>query len=59
MQLTEKDLERKEQQVIDGQQRLTTFLILLKVLKIEFPDCLELNSIQFDLYSSKELKDNN
>ena len=28
-----------EQDIIDGQQRLTTFLILLKVLKHKFPNC--------------------
>jgi uncharacterized protein with ParB-like and HNH nuclease domain len=48
MQLAEKDVERKEQQVIDGQQRLTTFLLLLKVLKMEFPNCKELESIDKD-----------
>jgi uncharacterized protein with ParB-like and HNH nuclease domain len=53
IQLTEKDFERKEQQVIDGQQRLTTFLILLKVLKMEFPNCRELESIQFDWLETK------
>ncbi|MBA3284649.1 MAG: DUF262 domain-containing protein, partial [Nitrosopumilus sp.] len=53
MQLAEKDLVKKEQQVIDGQQRLTTFLILLKVLKIEYPDCKELKSIHFDWLETK------
>lgn len=53
MQLAEKDLEKKEQQVIDGQQRLTTFLILLKVLKLKYPDCIELKSIQFDWLETK------
>ncbi|MBK6834486.1 MAG: DUF262 domain-containing protein [Bacteroidetes bacterium] len=55
MQLAEKDLERKEQQVIDGQQRLTTFLILLKVLKMEFPNCEELESIHFDWLETKSI----
>ena len=53
MQLAEKDLEKKEQQVIDGQQRLTTFLLLLKILKMEFPDCRELTSIHFDWLETK------
>ena len=53
IQLAEKDLERKEQQVIDGQQRLTTFLILLKVLKMEFPNCRELELIHFDWLETK------
>jgi uncharacterized protein with ParB-like and HNH nuclease domain len=53
MQLAEKDLVKKEQQVIDGQQRLTTFLILLKVLKMEFSNCEELELIQFDWLETK------
>lgn len=53
MQLSEKDGVKNEQQVIDGQQRLTTFLILLKVLKLEFPNCPELQSIKFDWIETK------
>lgn len=53
MQLTEKDLESNEQQIIDGQQRLSTFLILLKILKIKFPDSKELDSIQLDWLETK------
>jgi hypothetical protein len=39
---------QNEQEIIDGQQRLTTFLILLKALKIKFSDCKELKSIGLD-----------
>ena len=53
MQLAEKNPEQTEQHVIDGQQRLTTFLILFKVLKINYPDSQELNSIQFDWLETK------
>jgi uncharacterized protein with ParB-like and HNH nuclease domain len=48
MQLTVKDTIKNEQQVIDGQQRLTTFLIVLKVLKTMYPDCKEFNSNRFN-----------
>jgi hypothetical protein len=47
MQLSDKK-NQNEQEIIDGQQRLTTFLILLKVLKIKFSDCKELKSIGLD-----------
>lgn len=47
MQLSDKK-NQNEQEIIDGQQRLTTFLILLKVLKIKFSDCIELKSIGLD-----------
>jgi uncharacterized protein with ParB-like and HNH nuclease domain len=53
MQLAKKDIEKKEQQVIDGQQRLTTFLILLKVLKMEFPECKELEFMDFNWLETK------
>ena len=53
MQLAEKNPEQTEQHVIDGQQRLTTFLILFKVLKMKYPDSQELNSIQFDWLETK------
>lgn len=53
MQLAEKDNVKNEQQVIDGQQRLTTFLILLKVLKLEFPNCNELSTMQFNWLETK------
>lgn len=36
------------QNIIDGQQRITTFLILLKVLKLKFPDSQELKNIKLD-----------
>ncbi len=51
MQLSEKkfvDKQHNEQEIIDGQQRLTTFLILFKVLKGKFPDCNELKTITLD-----------
>jgi hypothetical protein len=42
-----------EQDVIDGQQRLSTFLILLKVLKNRFPFNTELASINLDFLKTK------
>lgn len=39
---------KTEQDIIDGQQRLTTFLVLLKQLKNEFPDNNELNNISLN-----------
>jgi len=53
MQLTEKDEENNEQQVIDGQQRLTTFLILLRVIQLEFPKCSELQNFHLDWLLTK------
>lgn len=44
MQLAEKD-NQVEQEVIDGQQRLTTFLLLFRALKLRFPDSQELKKI--------------
>lgn len=40
--------ENNTQEIIDGQQRLTTLLILLKVLKNKFKDCTELNHISLN-----------
>lgn len=34
-----------KQYIIDGQQRLTTFLILIKVLKLNYPNCKILNEL--------------
>ncbi len=42
-----------EQNIIDGQQRLTTFLIFIKVLKIKFPDYKELCEISLDWLSTR------
>jgi hypothetical protein len=47
MQLSEKDKNGK-QNIIDGQQRITTFLILLKVLAIRNPSSTELNNFDFN-----------
>jgi len=44
MQLSTKNANN-QQDIIDGQQRLTTFLILLKVLKTKFEQCEELKKI--------------
>lgn len=52
MQLSTKN-NNHEQEIIDGQQRLTTFLILIKVLKIRFPNCEELSKITLDWLSTK------
>ena len=51
MQLSEKKYiteNNTEQDIIDGQQRLTTFLVLLKQLKNEFPDNIELKNISLN-----------
>jgi len=43
--ITEK---KTEQDIIDGQQRLTTFLVLIKQLKNGFPDNIELRNINLN-----------
>ena len=40
--------DKREQEVIDGQQRLTTFLVLFKILKQKFPLNESLCAINFD-----------
>lgn len=48
MQLSEKKFitdNKSSQDIIDGQQRLTTFLVLLKLLNIQFPKNKELKNI--------------
>lgn len=52
MQLSVKN-NKNEQDIIDGQQRLTTFLILLKVLQHRFPESPELNTITLDWLSTR------
>ncbi|OJX49784.1 MAG: hypothetical protein BGO88_08490 [Flavobacterium sp. 38-13] len=47
MQLSHRN-KNNEQDIIDGQQRLTTFLLLIKVLQNKFPECNELNKISLD-----------
>ena len=46
-------IQNNEQDIIDGQQRISTFLILLKVLKLEYPDIEELESLTFDWLKTK------
>lgn len=41
------------QDIIDGQQRFTTFLILLKVIKLKFPNSVSLSQIKFDWLSTR------
>ena len=53
MQLSEYNAVKNEYQVIDGQQRLSTFLILFKVLKIQFPNCNELSKINLNWLETK------
>jgi hypothetical protein len=50
MQLSEKNKEKSEtkQEIIDGQQRISTFLILIKVLKNKFSNCKELENVNLN-----------
>ena len=62
MQLSEKkyiDKEEYEQEVIDGQQRLTTLSVLLKVLNIAYPDCTKLSNLKFNWLESRINKKQN
>lgn len=43
----------KEQEIIDGQQRLTTILLLLKVFQNKFPACKELKKISLNFLSTR------
>ncbi|MEY4572395.1 MAG: hypothetical protein RLZ10_1634 [Bacteroidota bacterium] len=52
MQLSSKNY-LDEQEIIDGQQRLTSLLLFLKVLKIKFPGCEELEKISLDWLSTR------
>jgi hypothetical protein len=52
MQLSNKNYNN-EQEIIDGQQRLTSLLLFLKVLKIKFPSCEEIEKISLDWLSSR------
>ena len=62
MQLSEKkyiDKHESEQEVIDGQQRLTTLSILLKVLSIKYSDCDNLKDLKFNWLESRINKKQN
>ena len=48
MQLSAPIKDNNSQEIIDGQQRLSTFLILLKILKEKYPENQELRSISFN-----------
>lgn len=52
MQLSAKDINGR-QDIIDGQQRITTFLILLKLLFIKYPDLSNYEKIDFNWLSSE------
>lgn len=56
MQLSEKKFISKteyEQEVIDGQQRISTITVLLKVLQLKYPDCQALTNLKFDWLETK------
>lgn len=52
MQLSELK-KNNTQHIIDGQQRITTFLILLKVLKSKYPELQDLQNIKLDWLSTE------
>lgn len=52
MQLSVKNKDN-EQEIIDGQQRLTTLFLLLKALKLKYPDCDEFAELKFDLLKTE------
>ncbi len=45
--------KNNEQDIIDGQQRITTFLILIKVLQLQYGNCKELNEINLNWLSTE------
>ena len=51
-----KPKENGEQEVIDGQQRLTTILLMIKVLSLLFPNCARLKEVGFDWIESRVSK---
>lgn len=53
MQLSKRSDDDNSFDVIDGQQRLTTFLMLIKVLKIKFPNSELLKTINLNWLSTK------
>lgn len=62
MQLSEKkyiDKKEYEQEVIDGQQRLTTLSVLLKVLSVLYPNCSKLFDLKFNWLESRINKEQN
>ncbi|MGK0448442.1 MAG: hypothetical protein ACJA2M_002237 [Polaribacter sp.] len=62
VQLSEKkyiDKKEYEQEVIDGQQRLTTLSVLLKVLSVLYPDCPKLLNLKFNWLESRINKKQN
>lgn len=62
MQLSEKkyiDKEEYEQEVIDGQQRLTTLSVLLKVLSVLYPNCTRISNLKFNWLESRINKEQN
>ncbi len=46
-------IKNNKHEVIDGQQRITTLLLLFKALKYKYPACEELNSINFKILKTE------
>ena len=62
MQLSEKkyiDKNEYEQEVIDGQQRITTLAVFLKVLSLKFTTSPELSNLKFDWLETRVNKKQN
>jgi uncharacterized protein with ParB-like and HNH nuclease domain len=53
MQLSARRKDSNKQEIIDGQQRITTFLVLLKILKNKYPEHQELKNIHLNFLETE------